>query len=218
MRPADGADPFAIPPGDRARVVFEYPPSTDQTSACCGKTYGSKADVGPVHVVDERGELLGDLGPHRWFAAELDPGEHVFTTWHDRWLGQHEVTVLRATLRAGALYVVELRREPRSSIWHYGKPHLRNASPPLAGSFDWSAFSTDPAAAHRWSTDERAVIEERLAEGRAKMDLGEFDVLDAAAGYASSDGLFRVPGLRRERAAANPVDQGPLREAPPSSL
>jgi len=66
MRAAPDASLHAPPAVNAARVVFVreriHPPD---------EPHGIAANPSPVHVIDERGELVGDLAPGTWFAGPI---------------------------------------------------------------------------------------------------------------------------------------------------
>lgn len=185
MLAAPDASLHAPPTASTARVVFVrervQPPD---------EPHGIAANPTPVHVIDERGELVGDLAPGTWFATELPPGQHLFVSYHDRTIGSHEMSVLRATLAPGRSYFVDLTRS-RGTLFTYGRLHLTHAPLPLEPRPDLAPLVADAAAARHWSEAEAVAIRARLDEARALVDTGKFEVLRMEDGLlgAGPEGL-----------------------------
>jgi hypothetical protein len=181
MHVAQTASLHAAPPASAARVVF-LRESSRADSRGIDEPRGMAAYPTPVHVIDERGGLLGDLAPGTWFATVLPAGEHLLVAYHDGTVGDHETSVLRATLAPGRSYYVALTRT-HGSLLTYGGLHLVRAPLPLAPRADLVAFVTDAAAAGHWSGVESDSIHARLDEARALFAAGKFEVLRQDDGF-----------------------------------
>ena len=176
-RSAAGASLWAPASPNRARVVFLR--ETEDFGRHSHSTY-------PLHVVDERGELLGDLYRFTWFAVEETPGEHTFFAWHDNYANAHSVAVLHATLLPGHTYYVgAVRAESAGPLQTAERLDLRRAPAPLDGERGMKPIAMSPIAASAWSEEEKDVVAERMASGRMKIAAGDFGELKAGDGFVA---------------------------------
>lgn len=104
LLPPVRTEPLGAPPPSSALVVFVR---QDRGRSVVGGD--------PIDVFDERGETLGRLAAHSWFAVERPLGRHLFVagSTHDANClsgGSTAVAALRVDLQPGQVYVARLAR------------------------------------------------------------------------------------------------------------
>lgn len=169
---------LVTPPGEpaKARVVFMRDDDVSTSASVA---------VAELHVVDERGDVLGHLAPRTWFAAELPAGPHVIAAWHDAYGAAPYVSALRAELEQGRTYFVRVVARTRLHL------DLERGHLPLEPHPERTNRRLDPVAATEWSAWFRGRVEAAVQAAQAKLEAGE------GASLRPRDGFLLDPVARR---------------------
>lgn len=171
----DGRTPATLrASSDRALVVF------------VGKSFRStstgEANNG-VRVADDRGRIVGELGPGNWMTAEAETGRRCWYAWHDIYGGSPTVAAACGDFVAGRTYFVRVGQRNDHELggtlqptWQPGTLFDREQEPRMGRVYD-------PALARETEQRFAGRIAEAVRKGAARVAAGDFVVLGHPAAY-----------------------------------